>query len=382
MVSFGALRRLVRRPAKKLGNYFVQQLITNPLEAKSGAVAPLRLVEEGLIHASFPIDIVYTWVDYDDPEFQRTLVHFRGGKVNRNTMSSARFKSHDELRYSLRSIELYAPWYNRIYIVTNGQVPNWLAEHPRVSIITHEQILDRKYLPTFNSHVIGSALHNIPGLSEHYIYFNDDVMLLRPVDRSEAFSDGGLNYAFIGRVLLGNGSPLPHETATEWGGKNARELISGKWGYSFSRRFGHMYHTQRKSVAMECERHFSEAYHKCRQNRFRAMSDILCCSFLNHYVGYISGKTLFTNNRGHFVRVRTSEAVQKYSQIMGRKHSPGGRSVVCLNDYMPNDGGAPDYQEKLAEFLEAYYPVPSEFETNGALSMARPTPEPQKLALI
>lgn len=381
MANLGALRRLIRRPAKKIGSFIVQQLITNPLEAESGAVAPLRLVEEGLIHASFPIDIVYTWVDYDDPEFQSSLAHFRGGKTNRNTMSSARFKSHDELKYSLRSIEQYAPWYNRIFIVTNGQVPSWLAEHERVSTITHDQILDKKYLPTFNSHVIGSALHNIPGLSEHYIYFNDDVMLLRPVNRSEAFSDGGLNYAFVGNVLLGNGAPLPHETATEWGGKNARELIYRKWGYSFSRRFGHMYHTQRKSVAAECERYFPEAYHECRQNRFRAMNDILCCSFLHHYVGYVSGKTLITNNRGHFVRVRTNEAVQKYAQLLAERNSPDGRSVVCLNDYMPNDGGAANYQEKLLEFLEAYYPAPSEFEMNGTPGGAPLKPSRQQLAM-
>src|SRR5690606_32380528 len=120
-----------------------------------------------------------------------------------------------ELRYSLRSIEAFAPWFNRIFIVTNGQVPAWLRDDPKVVVVTHSEILEPQYLPTFNSHVIGSALHRIPGLSEHYIYFNDDVFLLRPISRNEAFSDGGLSYAFIDNRRIPNGPPVYWETATE-----------------------------------------------------------------------------------------------------------------------------------------------------------------------
>lgn len=360
------IRKLLRKPVNTLGNVVAQQLITNPMRKKGGGFAsPLRLVEEGMIQTSFPIDIVYTWVDQDDPEFQETLGCYRGTE-NRNTSSAARFQSHDELKYSLRSIEEYAPWYNHIYIVTNGQVPSWLNENDNISIIHHNQILDREYLPTFNSHVIGSALHKIPGLSENYIYFNDDVLLLRPIARRDAFSDGGLNYAFITNVRIGNGPPVSYETATEWGAKNARDLIYSKWGYSFDRRFTHMYHPQRKSVAEECESAFRDTYHAFRRNRFREMNDILCCSFLHHYVGYVSGKTMFTNSHGHFVRIRNHDAELKYNKLLSEKSIKSGRSVVCLNDYIPRDGGDPDYLEKLLGFLESYYPHPSSFERDLA----------------
>lgn len=68
-------------------------------------------------------------------------------------MRAAGFARSDngELRYSLRSIEAFAPWVRNIYIVTNGQVPSWLnIKHPRLFIIKHEDIFDNKtHLPTF-----------------------------------------------------------------------------------------------------------------------------------------------------------------------------------------------------------------------------------------
>lgn len=86
-------------------------------------------------------------------------------------------------RYSLRSLETNAPWIRHIYIVTNGQVPSWLdTSNPRVSIIPHDVIFaNHSVLPTFSSLAIEFNLHRIPGLSETFLYFNDDVFLGRPV---------------------------------------------------------------------------------------------------------------------------------------------------------------------------------------------------------
>ncbi|KAG7159870.1 N-acetylglucosamine-1-phosphotransferase subunits alpha/beta-like [Homarus americanus] len=90
-----------------------------------------------------------------------------------------RFEDNEELRYSLRSLEKYAPWVRRIFLVTNGQIPYWLnLDHPRLTIITHEEIFTNiSHLPTFSSPAIESHIHKIPGLSEHFLYLNDDVML-------------------------------------------------------------------------------------------------------------------------------------------------------------------------------------------------------------
>ncbi|MBP7003422.1 stealth family protein [Amaricoccus sp.] len=319
-------------------------------------------VETEIFQPTFPVDIVYTWVDSDDPAFQDQLAAHLPPEINRTTMSKARFACHEELRYSLRSIERFAPWYNHIYLVTNGQRPGWLADHPKLTVVTHDQILAPEHLPTFNSHVIGSALHKIPGLSEHYIYFNDDVMLLRPVKQIEAFTEGGLSYGFISDNRIGNAPPVPNETATEWGAKNARSLILRDWGVWVDRRMTHMYHPQRRSVAEECERRFAAEYASFRRNRFRQPDDLLCCSFLHPYVGYITGKTLLTVNRGWYVRVRDASAPQSYARLLAERSRARGRSVVCLNDYIPPDGELEGYETHLSSFLESYFPTASPFE--------------------
>ncbi|KAH3897576.1 hypothetical protein DPMN_021764 [Dreissena polymorpha] len=54
-------------------------------------------------------------------------------------ISASRFEDNEELRYSLRSLERFAPWVRHVFIVTNGQLPYWLnLENPHVSIVTHE----------------------------------------------------------------------------------------------------------------------------------------------------------------------------------------------------------------------------------------------------
>lgn len=95
-----------------------------------------------------------------------------------NHFSTSRFADNQELRYSLRSIETFAPWVRQIFIVTNGQIPSWLnLDNPRIKIVTHAEIFANKsHLPTFSSPAIESHLHKIPGLSKKFIYLNDDVM--------------------------------------------------------------------------------------------------------------------------------------------------------------------------------------------------------------
>lgn len=97
---------------------------------------------------------------------------------NDDVTGTNRFRDNEELRYSLRSLQQFCGWVRNVYIVTNGQVPNWLdISHPRIHIVTHEEIFpDKSHLPTFSSPAIESNLFRIPGLSENFIYLNDDVM--------------------------------------------------------------------------------------------------------------------------------------------------------------------------------------------------------------
>ncbi|KAF7491895.1 N-acetylglucosamine-1-phosphotransferase subunits alpha/beta [Sarcoptes scabiei] len=90
-----------------------------------------------------------------------------------------RFFDNNELKYSLRSLYRYASWVRRIYIVTNGQIPNWLnLDHSQIRIVTHKEIFpNQTHLPTFSSSAIECHIHRIPSLSKQFLYFNDDIIL-------------------------------------------------------------------------------------------------------------------------------------------------------------------------------------------------------------
>ncbi|EFC50785.1 N-acetylglucosamine-1-phosphate transferase [Naegleria gruberi] len=107
-----------------------------------------------------------------------------------DTNSSNRFRDNDELRYSLRSLERFAPWVRNVYIVTSGQVPSWLnVKNPKVKIVKHADVYRNPiHLPVFSSPSIESQIHRIPGLSKKFIYLNDDVMFGNDVYPEDFYS--------------------------------------------------------------------------------------------------------------------------------------------------------------------------------------------------
>lgn len=92
----------------------------------------------------------------------------------------------------MRSVWKFAPWVRKIFIVTNGQIPAWLnVQHPRIHLIPHETIFaNLSHLPTFSSPAIEANLHRIPGLSDHFMYLNDDVMFGRAITPSDFYTQG------------------------------------------------------------------------------------------------------------------------------------------------------------------------------------------------
>ncbi len=139
-----------------------------------------------------PIDIVYTWVDGDDVELARSLGTVSGEAEAVRHRLAGQWRELGELRYSLRSVHRFMPWVRRIYVVTNGQKPGYLRfDSDRIVLVTHDEIFPvRTDLPVFNSLAIECHLHRIGGLSEYFVYFNNDFFVGRPVTR-EDFVDGG-----------------------------------------------------------------------------------------------------------------------------------------------------------------------------------------------
>lgn len=137
---------------------------------------------------SHPIDFVIPWVDGSDPEWLKEYSRYSSEPGD---SSAKRFRDWDLLRYWFRGVEQFAPWVNRVFFVTWGHVPAWLnTSHPKLEVVRHEDYIPQRFLPTFSSHTIELNLHRIKGLSEHFVYFNDDMYLLRPVEESYFFKKG------------------------------------------------------------------------------------------------------------------------------------------------------------------------------------------------
>lgn len=137
------------------------------------------------------VDLVCPWVSGQDPKHREKRDYWlqQCGLPPRLFNPDVRYVEEDELRYALRSVEKFAPWVRKVFIVTDDQVPPWLdRSNPRVEIVDHRQIIDARFLPTFNTKVIINSLQNIPGLSEHFIYTNDDCFFGQPCRKEDFFT--------------------------------------------------------------------------------------------------------------------------------------------------------------------------------------------------
>ena len=135
------------------------------------------------------IDFVITWVDMDDPRWQEEFSKYAGERGNtKNGVSKARFRDYGFLKYWFRGVEKFAPWVRKIHFVTSGQKPAWLdADNPKINLVDHKDFIPAEFLPTYNSVVIERYMYRIPGLAEHFVYFNDDFYLTNHVSPERFF---------------------------------------------------------------------------------------------------------------------------------------------------------------------------------------------------
>lgn len=138
------------------------------------------------------IDFVITWVDMDDPKWKADFAKHSGKIDNlKNEMTEARFRDHGLLRYWFRGVEKFAPWVRKIHFVTCGQKPEWLdPSHPKLQLVNHSDYIPNQHLPVFNSTLIEIYMHNIPDLTSHFVYFNDDFFVTNELGKERFFTDG------------------------------------------------------------------------------------------------------------------------------------------------------------------------------------------------
>ena len=134
------------------------------------------------------IDFVITWVDGSDEKWKEKFCKY---KYNGGDARNVRYRDTDTLKYWFRAVEKYASWVNKIYFITDNQIPEWLnLDNEKLVYVSHKDYIPKEYLPTFSSHTIELNLHRIDSLSEQFVLFNDDVFINDYVNLDDFFVNG------------------------------------------------------------------------------------------------------------------------------------------------------------------------------------------------
>ncbi|WP_110182162.1 stealth conserved region 3 domain-containing protein [Nocardioides solisilvae] len=342
-----------------------------PVHGREVPTLPV-MAEPRVDECRFPVDVVYTWVDGDDPAWnaarEARLAEAGHAGQRREASGQARFRSRDELRWSMRSVHLFAPWVRTIHLVTAGQRPAWLTDEAmasgRVRLVDHREILPASALPTFSSQAIETALHRVPGLAEHFVYLNDDVFLGRPLQKETFFSPGGDFAAFVGEGLVGlapedggaAGEPKPFLQAA----RNNRRLLRDELGATLTRVMAHSPHPHRVSVLAEVAERYADAVAATAHAPFRSPTDVSMLSSLAQHHGLATGTAFEAHAEHAFIDLSNARVERQLRQLRARD-----KDFFCVGDHHDFAVDAERVDALLADFLDLYFPVPAPWERPG-----------------
>jgi hypothetical protein len=265
--------------------------------------------------------------------------------------------------YALRSWDQYTSFVRRVFIVSNCLPPQWIdLRNERIEWIYHEAILPKSALPTFNSHAIEACLHKIPGLSENFIYSNDDFFLTRPATAADFFHPNRIAKVRLEPYGQVNGEPEEGHPDYLNGARNANRLIEQAFSKSTTQLMTHSPMPLRKDVLAEMEDRFSDDFHRTIHNRFRAIDDIAVASYMHANYSILSGKALPDSTPVWLVQPNHNFRDKMTSLIKWkRKNSRKLPLSACLNDGTESHVND-DWNAAVSSFLEIFFDQKSEFE--------------------
>jgi hypothetical protein len=313
--------------------------------------------------SNFPIDLVYTYIDGSDPDFiaRKNEALSRLGRPTAVSALKGRFDDHDELRYSLRSVERFAPFARTIYIVTGSRVPQWLdTSRPDVKVINDVSLLGSPYTETFNSNAIESSIHKIEGLAEHFIALNDDFFFGRTTSPEDFFPEQGkvlyyttlLTSKFITKMKMKKGSTNTYGATRN----NTLRAVEEHLGNFIPLHLPHIPRPFLRTVAEAAAQEFSDEYHTTRATVFRSCAEYQPTYFFPIYAALKGYGTI--RRASPFLRIEVhlnhKGLARKLALIKILRPK-----FFCLND---GAGTPPESFGKVRSFLEKAFPVPSKYE--------------------
>lgn len=322
------------------------------------------------------IDMVYLWCDGNDPEFIKRKEYYQSNGAVKDVTKitgDVRFYDNEELKYSLRSLEMYAPWINHVYIVTDRQVPKWLdTSYEKVTVIDHSQIMPNECIPCFNSNVIEYYLANIPELNDKFLYGNDDCFFGNFVVPADFF-DGNkpvirlIKSTWLDRLIFSFKKVTGRKR--EIGPmENAKSLLAVEYGRLDDFKTHHNIDAYSKKLVLNALRKYDAEFKATSMYRFRNRKCIhrLIFSLDALYSGNAVLKIVptFDGVSKTFTWLKSGEV---FSYFGKEYHVDRVRSVLkrnkaklfCLN---ASEKATKEIKETSKRFMEELFPEPSKFE--------------------
>lgn len=325
------------------------------------------------------IDFVVTYLDSTDKKWQEERAKYSGEKLDSRN-SEARYRNMDNFQHWFRSVERYAPWVHKIHIVTWGHVPEWLDTiNPKINIVKHDEYIPEKYLPTFNSNVLDLNLDRIEGLSEKFVYFNDDMFLNSDTKPSDFFKNGLPTYQFaytpvlpidkFNTVIFNNTfllnqlnferKLLPKKSMSLKNGLRAvlLNLYFAPLVLGLKKYIGfypsHMPYPVTKMAFKQLRTNFSESFDEVSTKKFRTSEDIsiwLVADYLK------ATNQFYPQNLKKFGKYQLLNEKANFFEIFNSKYK-----IVCIND-TESDSNFEKSKELLNIALNEKFPEKSCFE--------------------
>lgn len=299
---------------------------------------------------SYKIDFVIPWVDGSDKDWLLERSKYS------SDYTESQYRDWDILKYWFRGVEAFSPWVNKVYFITWGHVPEFLnVNHPKIVIVNHKDFIPSEYLPTFSSNVIETNMHRIEGLSEHFVYFNDDVFMTKPLKKEDFFIDGipcdsliikpiqPARYESISSTMLNNTGVVNQHfnkrksskaNLSKWfnpkyGILNLLNLLFIPWPLFIGFYEQHMANSYLKSTFLEVWEKEAEVLNATGHNKIRNVhNDVNQWLFKNWRLakGEFKPRSI---KFGKFVRIDSFDKAKEVASTISKQKY----KIVCVNDH-------------------------------------------------
>lgn len=313
------------------------------------------------------VDAVISFVNDKDPTWRDKKQQYMKSDFdpmvnNKDSAHSSRFQNRDELKYCLRSIQLYAPWIRNIYLVvaSPSQVPKYI-DQTQVRVVLHEDIIPLEHLPTFNSHAIEVNIHRIKNLSPIFLYLNDDLFFGRTSSRADFILSNGKVVFMASDKISPKGISEVSESGHTSAWKNVNSYLDRTYGVQERKKMHHSVAVLRRDLMSSLWKTMKPELEATSKRKFRSITDYNMTCALHQYVSLAEDKGEIIQHDILYLGMTNnpSDNISKFFLI--RDHEP---LIFCLNDI--TNELSPEIDHQVGDFLENYFPDRSKYELKSS----------------